>query len=466
MPYEGCQHFLDLTFYQPVPESSVANDDLDLQLVWLEHVKEFGLTVDSQILGQAWLDHIDAHPDEYGIAIWNLKRGIKPPLSGMHNNWFTSGMGAAIRSEIWASLFPGQPEVAGWYAFEDAQVDHAGDGIYAEIFLATMQSDLYVSGDLSRSIDKALTFLPDQIKLKQAILYVIDLYENDVTYEAARDQIKEKWGHHNFTDCVMNLCWMMLGLLYGEGDFDKSLLLAVNCGQDTDCTGATVGATLGILLGVHGIDARWLEPVGEQIVYGSYLRDVNPPASIVELVDSIDQLRKEFQGQPLPSIPTDFHLPKLDDVKDAWPWEMNGKLIPSDGLWIRVSDHIKQMNQMVRLRGVFTCDHTGPLQLMVVSPGIFRCFVNQQNMGTWGAPMPSVPAVHRVNGGRVFNIHVQKNVPCQVEIELYPTYPTPDVLVALTDTDNRYVTDISWQTPEALSRINPVDRKQVADVLT
>jgi hypothetical protein len=39
----------------------------------------------------------------------------------------------------------------------------------------------------------------------------------------------------------------------------------VNCGYDTDCTGATVGSILGIIAGTAGLPAKWTAPLGNAI---------------------------------------------------------------------------------------------------------------------------------------------------------------------------------------------------------
>ncbi len=63
-----------------------------------------------------------------------------------------------------------------------------------------------------------------------------------------------------------NLAFVIIGWMYGEGDFGKSICTAVNCGDDTDCTGATLGSIFGIILGKDGIPKEWIEPIGERII--------------------------------------------------------------------------------------------------------------------------------------------------------------------------------------------------------
>ncbi len=113
MPYEGHAGPLDLDFYRPVPETMLPNDDLDLQVLWaclLDEQEHARICPDLFIKG--WREHINFPWDEYGVCKRNLANGILPPLTGSHDNWFANGMGAAIRSELWACLAPGDPALA------------------------------------------------------------------------------------------------------------------------------------------------------------------------------------------------------------------------------------------------------------------------------------------------------------------------------------------------------------------
>lgn len=86
----------------------------------------------------------------------------------------------------------------------------------------------------------------------------------------------------------------MLGLLAGEGDFGKSLCIAVNCGNDTDCTGATLGALLGILY-PDGIDEKWTKPIGNKLVLGGNMIAMHEVETIDEMCDQIAALSQEVQ---------------------------------------------------------------------------------------------------------------------------------------------------------------------------
>ena len=131
-PWEGCRGPLALTFYDPVPTDMVPNDDVDLQVVWACRLAtDWRGVVSYANFSDAWQRNIGFALDEYGVAKRNLARGIPAPHSGAYDNAFTDGMGAAIRSEIWALLAPGDPATAARLARVDASVDHAGAGVHA-----------------------------------------------------------------------------------------------------------------------------------------------------------------------------------------------------------------------------------------------------------------------------------------------------------------------------------------------
>jgi ADP-ribosylglycohydrolase len=294
MPFEGLDGPLDLDFYRPVPTEMLPNDDLDLQVVWacvLDNMDE--VRVDRHVLARAWLDHVDFPWDEYGVALRNLKNGLKPPLSGAFDNWFANGMGAPIRSEIWACLAPGDPQLAAAYAFEDACVDHADEGIWGEVFLAALESAAFVESDVDALLDLALMPLPVTSLVRRAVSDTRLWWAQTRNWEEVRERIVDEYGHENFTDAPMNIAFTILGWLAGEGDFSRAICVAVNCGKDTDCTGATVGSLMGIL-DPNCIESKWLTPIGRDLVLSPGIIGLNPPATLDEFTDLILSLHERL----------------------------------------------------------------------------------------------------------------------------------------------------------------------------
>lgn len=288
-PDEGNPGPLSLSFYDPVPTEMLPNDDLDLQVVWHEKIRQTGLPVNSRDLADAWLENIQLYPDEYGVAVRNLTKGIYPPLSGWWDNKFTAGMGAAIRTELWACLAPGDPDLAVRLAEEDARVDHAGEGVFAPVFLAAMESLAFVENRPEQLLDKALAYLPEKSRLARGVSHTRRWVGEGRVWGEVRSLILDKYAVQNWTDVVPNLCFIVLGLLlFEEEGFDKALCTAVNCGLDTDCTGATLGALLGIM-DPRCIGNKWLEPIGKKMVLSPGMTGLRYPDNLDDFSDEVAQ---------------------------------------------------------------------------------------------------------------------------------------------------------------------------------
>jgi len=222
--------------------------------------------------------------------------GLEPPVSGYYNNWFKDGMGSPIRSEVWACVAPGHPRIATRYAFEDAICDHAGgEGVYGELFNAAVEAAAFVVPDRSKLIEIGLSFIPEDCLTAQAIGAAVRAHAEGQTWEDARGRVLEATPNHNSQYAPINLGFQLVGWLYGT-DFGDALCKAVNCGYDTDCTGATLGSILGLTAGRSGLPARWVEPLGDEIATNESnggLRHVsdgpNPiPTTLGELAERIE----------------------------------------------------------------------------------------------------------------------------------------------------------------------------------
>lgn len=314
-PFEAKRGAFDIDFYtEDLSKGAIPNDDLDLQLAFLTAAERYGKAVDSKILAEYWITVITPNWAEYGVSKTNMRLGLQPPLSGAYNNPYKNSNGAWIRSELWACLMPGHPELAVRYAYQDAMVDHANEGVYAEVFTAALESTAFVESDTFKLIDIALSYIPKDCGIAKAVQVVIDCKKEGLDWKAARkkllteipDSFAQKFGAPNPEnlpdaewgyDAPANIGIVILGWLYGEGDFGKSICIAAGCGKDGDCTTATLGAMLGIILGADKIPQKWIDPIGEEIKTCSLnitSSAVNIPKTITELTNRVCKLMPSF----------------------------------------------------------------------------------------------------------------------------------------------------------------------------
>ncbi len=292
-PFEWKRQINNVSFYtQELGGEPLPNDDLDIQLLWLVALEEMGIDLDEHILSEYWCTYVTPHWAEYGTGKINMRSGLVPPLSGLYNNTYKDSCGCFIRSEIWACIAPGLPDVAAEYARMDGYLDHGtGEGTIAEIFCAAMESAAFFINDYLELIDIGLSYIPEDSAVAGAVRLAVETWKQGIGWKEARHLILEEYrgmtthgiltntseedrgkGFHEGTlgfDVPSNIAIVVRGLLEGGDDFGKGVCTTVNMGEDTDCTGATMASIFGLVHGTEGIPKKWIDPIGYNLRVGT-----------------------------------------------------------------------------------------------------------------------------------------------------------------------------------------------------
>lgn len=294
--FEGLEGPIEADYYIPVPDGMVPNDDLDVQVAYAGVIAAAEPPkVDRHIIASVWRDHLKFPWNEYAVGKRNLAEGIEPPYSGSFDNWFSCGEGAVIRTELWACLAPGDPARAGAYAFEDACFDHAGDGIWAAVFMAALQSLAFVESDTGVLLDSASELLPSSSRIRQVVHDTRVWVKEGRPWRDVMSLIVDEYGTGDFTDTRMNTGFVVLGWLASEGDFERAILITNGCGGDTDSSTASLASLLAIL-DPDCIPDRWLRPIGLDLVLNDEVVGINAPRTIHEFTDQVVALRDRLEG--------------------------------------------------------------------------------------------------------------------------------------------------------------------------
>ena len=323
MKYEGDLNYNNVEYYDPVPDTMIPNDDLDLQVVNVETILRTGLPVCRYNVSEIWKYHIvEGCPDEYGVSVSNHRNKVFSPLSGIYRNKFTEGLGGAIRSEVWACLAPANPSLAAKLAKEDACTDHSENGIYAEMFLAAFESLAFVECDIEKITEIALQQIPDGSKLKFALLDTIKWFKETSDVLTVRKKILEHYHSDNWTNVCINLPFMLLSIIASEGDFDKAICTAASLGYDGDCTTATVGAIMG-LLRPDSISEKWTAPIGMDLVLSPNIINMHEVRTIDEFCEQIISIAYDVQEYYKTGIEFSEKLAKTEKTALPKPWTEN-----------------------------------------------------------------------------------------------------------------------------------------------
>lgn len=317
-PFECYRGVYDVDGFMQDVSNPIPNDDVDLQLVWLSAAEHEGRRLDATVLAEYWNTFVSSVISEYGTGKNNFNMGILPPLSGHMRNVNRDSNGAWIRTEIWACLCAGNPALAANYAYYDASVDHSGEGVNAAVFVAAVESAAFFESDVDQLLDIGLSYLPAECGVRTAVDLVRRCYRQGDDWKTVRiklfQAVPSSFGEmggvwrgtqevpacrqcpaqeadpnipkavHGY-DAPWSIGAIVLGWLYGEGDFGRSVCLATDCGEDTDCTAGTLGAILGIIAGAEKIPEKWSRGCSDRIAICTLRPDalLNVPKTIDEL---------------------------------------------------------------------------------------------------------------------------------------------------------------------------------------
>ncbi|MHA1796842.1 MAG: ADP-ribosylglycohydrolase family protein [Candidatus Helarchaeota archaeon] len=269
-------------FVKPI-KSSVYNDDEMYEIVGLLALERQGISLTSEMIGKEWLRELYTMMyTAEKVAFNNMKRGVLPPDSGKEeNNVYFDFIGAQMKGDIWGQVAP-CPEVAAEYARIDGKVAHDGDGVFGEIFVAVLVSLGFKSQDMNENIKEALKYIPKNSQYARIVNLVRKLHSKYDNWRIALKKLLKHWKSIKWNlihqssfkrklillsplsnvHVLPNAGIITLSLLYGNGDFEKSICLAAMCAMDTDCNCGNVGAILGTI-GEKRIPKKWKNPLND-----------------------------------------------------------------------------------------------------------------------------------------------------------------------------------------------------------
>ena len=248
-----------------IPDKMSDQDDLYIEFMFLYSIMKHGLDVTATEIAEDWVKYLSPNRiwGANKTAFQNFTKGIWPPWSGHPRN---SNNGDAIDYQIEADLFglisPGLPRISNAWGDKVGHIMNYGDGVYGGMAMSAMYSEAFFESDPRKLVELSLKAIPAESGYAKMVQDMLDLSQKYPNWLDAWKAIKQKWGMKDGKpvpglDVRINGAFVYMGLLYGGGDFWKSMNISMRCGVDSDCNPSSVAGILGTVLGMKGIPEKW-----------------------------------------------------------------------------------------------------------------------------------------------------------------------------------------------------------------
>lgn len=244
-------------------KGSIWQDDLYVQLTFLMSMDKFGINAPAKKFQDMFA--------KAGYPLWhanmmarkNYYDSIFAPQSGNPvYNMHADDIDFQIEADYIGFMCPGMPQKANEIADRIGHIMNYGDGVYGGMFVAGLYSAAYFVSDINSIVEKALKSIPSESDYYKIIRDVITLHKQFPSdWKAAWKEIQNKWGEVDICgagdkfniDAKLNGAFIVMGLLYGDGDPMKTLEITARCGQDSDCNPSNAMALLGVIKGFSNL---------------------------------------------------------------------------------------------------------------------------------------------------------------------------------------------------------------------
>ncbi len=312
------------------------NDDLYVEMAFLKTLEDYGLDAS---IRQAGIDFANTK-----FRVWaandrgrsNLRRSIAPPdCSHPRFNEWPNAIDYQIEADYSGIISPGCPQEAIRLGNLFGRLMNYGDGMWAGQFIGALYAEAFFTRDIDKLLDVGLAAIPaesDYATMVRNVRAWHKEFPNDWTkcWEKIRDAYSKDYhtrigskafarkGSNGAIDVRLNGACVVLGLLYGKGDIDKSMELSMRCGWDSDCNPSSVGGILMTMCGFKALPKKYTETLDDtkKFEYTTYdtpkLLDVCEKLARQIVVRNGGRVEKGADGKEV------FVIPVKKPVPDAF----------------------------------------------------------------------------------------------------------------------------------------------------
>lgn len=242
-------------------KNTLGQDDLYVEMTFAKVMDDIGLDASMQHYGEAFRSSKYSLWHANAAARRLLDAGVQAPWSGHPKyNFHADDIDFQIEADFIGLMCPGLPREANRFCDRVGHVMNYGDGVYGGMFVSGMYAAAFREADPRRLVEAGLACLPAQSSYARLIADVLHWSaENPGDWRKVWRLIEDRWAaddacpngaRSSFNiDAKLNGAYIALGLLYGGGDFERTMEISTRCGQDSDCNPSSAAGVLGVVLG-------------------------------------------------------------------------------------------------------------------------------------------------------------------------------------------------------------------------
>lgn len=264
-------------YLDPEPAGS---DDTEYALLTAKTVQRVGVGATAEDFAQTWIEDVLPQADDFKgggfsemAAIDNLRRGIRPPLSGDTMHGWSDGL--AMRVSPLGIVADGDVELARRLAEADGAVSHTTEGIWAGVVVAVAVTTALTGADAAACYDAGLAAIPADSWTARNLRDARDLVHSGLDDDALALALHDRLAVADYfwADLAPEAVGLaMASVLHADGRAAESILFAVNMGRDADTTAAIAGCIGGAISGIGDLPEEWV--AGLRPVVGSCIRSM------------------------------------------------------------------------------------------------------------------------------------------------------------------------------------------------
>ncbi|MBE7057043.1 MAG: ADP-ribosylglycohydrolase family protein [Ruminococcaceae bacterium] len=244
------------------------DDDINYTLLALVMAEKHGLDFTPEHVGYNWINNIPYYWCWCASrqAYYHTVTGLPVELIPTTQNPWRECIDGQIRTDLWGYIAPGDIRTAAWRAYKDCSFSLVKNGIYGGMFVAgCIAGALSENPTIEKILQSGLSVIPVKSRLAEAVKKVWLWYKETGDFDFVCGKIYETWDHLPFAATINNMAIVVLSLLHGKLDYEKTITSAVCAGMDTDCNAGTVGSIVGAAVGIDAIAPRWYTPLNDTI---------------------------------------------------------------------------------------------------------------------------------------------------------------------------------------------------------